>query len=108
MTTIRDPECKYLCPSKSAEASSSNEGMPQNFDIPSEGDIMAEFPKDMLTNKVRTAISSILEHMEMSHMEAAEAMRNMKKLVTKIPVGAFCLLIQATVQPCIMIQQQLY
>ena len=37
-------------------------------------------------------------------MEAAEAMRSMKKLITKVPVGAFCLLLQATVQPHIMIQ----
>ena len=104
LTTIQDPEFKYLHPSESTEASSSNEGMPQNFDIPSEGDIMAEFPKDMLTTEVRTAISSILEHMEMSHMEAAEVMRNMKKLITKVPVGTFHLLLEATVQPHIMIQ----
>ena len=106
MTTIQDPECKYLCPSESTEASSSDEGMPQNFDVPSEGDIMAEFPKDILTNEVRMAILSVLEHMETSHMEAAEAMRTMKKLITKVPVGPFCLLLQGTRQPCIMIQHQ--
>ena len=65
---------------------------------------MAEFPKDMLMTKVRTYISSILEHMEMSHLEATESMRHMKKLIPHIPIGAFRLLLQATVQPCIMIQ----
>ena len=40
----------------------------------------------------------------MSHMEAAEAMRSMKRLVMQIPIGAFRLLLQATVQPHIMIQ----
>ena len=68
--------------------------MPQN--LPSEGDIMAEFPKDMLKTEVRTAISSIMKHMEMSHMKAAEVMRSMKKLVIKVPVGTFHLLLQAT------------
>ena len=43
-TTVQDPECKYLHPSESTEASSSDEGMPQKFDTPSEADIMAEFP----------------------------------------------------------------
>ena len=42
-TTVWDPKCKYLHPSESVEASSSNEGMPQKFDTPSEADIMAEF-----------------------------------------------------------------
>ena len=28
---IHDPECKYLCPSESTEASSSDECMPQEF-----------------------------------------------------------------------------
>ena len=44
---IHEPECKYLCPSESTEASSSDEGMPQEFATPSEADIMAEFPRDM-------------------------------------------------------------
>ena len=48
----------------------------------------------------------VIEHMEASHREAAEAMQSMKKLVTTIPVGAFCLLLQVMVQPCIMIQHQ--
>ena len=65
---------------------------------------MAEFPKDMLMTEVRTYISSVLEHMEMSHLEATESMRNMKKLIPHIPVGAFRLLLQAIVQPHIMIQ----
>ena len=42
---IHDPECKYLHPSESTKANSSNEGMPQEFDIPSEADIMAKFPE---------------------------------------------------------------
>ena len=40
-TMVWDPECKYLHPSESTEASSSDEGMPQKFDTPSEADIMA-------------------------------------------------------------------
>ena len=104
MTMIQDPECKYLCPSEGTEASDSDEGMPDKYDVPSKGNILVEFPKDMLTNEVQMNISSILEHIEMSHMEAAEAMRSMKKLVTQIPISTFRLLLQATVQPCIMIQ----
>ena len=38
---IHDPECKYLHPSESTEASSSDEGMPQEFATPSEANIMA-------------------------------------------------------------------
>ena len=103
-TTIHDPECKYLHPSESTEASSSNEGMPQEFATPSEADIMAEFPRDMLTPEVRTNISNAIKHMEASHNEAAKVMRCMKKLITTIPVSAFCLMLQAMVQPHIMIQ----
>ena len=73
-TMVLDPECMYLCPSESTEASSSNEGMPQKFDTPSEADIMAEFPQDMLTPEVRTNILNVIEHMEASHTESAEAM----------------------------------
>ena len=79
---IHDPECKYLHPSESTEASSSNEGMLQEFATPSEADIMAEFLRDMLTPEVRTNISNAIEHMEASHNEAAEVMKCMKKLVT--------------------------
>ena len=68
-TMIQDPECKYLHPSESTEASSSDEGMPQKFDTPSEANIMAEFPKDMLTPEVRTNILNIIEHMEASHTD---------------------------------------
>ena len=78
--------------------------MPQKFDTPSEAHIIAEFPKDMLTPEVRTNILNIIEHMEASHTESAKAMQCMKKLIMTIPVGAFCLLLQAMVQPCIMIQ----
>ena len=78
--------------------------MPNKYDMPSEADIMVKFPKDMLMTEVRTYISNILEYMEMSHLEAAESMRNMKKLIPHIPVGAFRLLLQAIVQPCIMKQ----
>ena len=56
MTTIQDPECKYLCPTESTEASDSDEGMPDKIDVPSEGDILTEFPKDMLMTEVRTNI----------------------------------------------------
>ena len=101
---IHDPECKYLHPSESTEASSSDEGMPQEFATPSEADIMAEFLRDMLTPEVRTNISNAIEHMEASHNEAAEVMRCMKKLITTIPVSAFHLMLQAMVQPHIMIQ----
>ena len=103
-TTIQDPECKYLCPSESTEASSSNESMPQKFDTPSKADIMAEFPKDMLTPEMRSNILNVIEHMEASHTEAAKAMQCMKKPITTILVGAFCLMLQAMVQPRIMIQ----
>ena len=103
---IHDPECKYLCPSESTKASSSNEGMPQEFATPSEADIMAEFPRDMSTPELRTNISNAIEHMEASHNEAAEVMRCMKKLVTTILVSAFCLMIQAMVEPHIMIECQ--
>ena len=71
-TTIWDPKCKYLHPSESTEASSSDEGMPQKFDTPSEADIMAEFPQDMLTPEVRSNILNALEHIEASHTEAAK------------------------------------
>ena len=73
-TTIWDPECKYLHPSERTEASSSDKGMPQKFDTLSEADIMAKFPKDMLTPDMRWNISNIIEHIEASHTEAAQAM----------------------------------
>ena len=73
-TIIWDPKWKYLHPSESTEACSSNEGMPERFDTPSETNIMAEFPKDMLTPEVRSNISNIIEHMDTSHPEAAKAM----------------------------------
>ena len=104
--TIHDPECKFLHPSESSEASSSNEGMPQEFDTPSEANIMAKFPRDMLTPEVRTNISNAIKHIEASHNEAAEAMRCMKKLITTILVSAFHLMLQAMVQPHIMSQCQ--
>ena len=102
--TIHDPECKFLHPTESTEESDSDEGMPQEFDTPSEADIMAKFPKEMLTPEVRTNIANIIEHMEASHSEAAESMKCMKKLIPTIPVGAFHLILQAMVQPCIIIQ----
>ena len=102
-TTIQDSECKYLHPSQSTEASSSDKGMPQKFDTLSEADIMAKFPKDMLAPDVRSNISNLIEHMEASHTEAPKAMQCMKKLIMAIPVGAFHLKLQAMVQPCIMI-----
>ena len=92
-TMVWDPKCKYLHPSESTEASSSDEGMPQKFDTPSEADIMAKFPEDMLTPEVRSNILNVIEHMEASHTEAIEAMQCMKKLVTTIPVGAFHLML---------------
>ena len=58
----------------------------------------------MLTTEVRSYITKVIEHIEASHVEAAEVMWSMKKLFTTIPVGAFCLLLQVMVQPCIMIQ----
>ena len=73
-TTIQDPKCKYLHPSECTEASSSDEGMPQKFDTPSEADIMAEFPQDMLTPEVILNILNTLEHIEASHTEAAKVM----------------------------------
>ena len=35
---------------------------------------MTEFPQDMLTPEMTVNISNIIEHMEASHTEAAEAM----------------------------------
>ena len=49
--------------------------MPQEFDNQSEADIMAEFPKEMLTPEVRTNIANIIKHMEASHSEAAKLMK---------------------------------
>ena len=103
-TMIQDPKCKYLCPSESTEASSGDKGMPQKFDTLSEADIMAEFPEDMLTPEVRMNTLNIIKHMEASHTESAKAMLCMKKLIMTIPVGAFHLMLQAMVQPHIMIQ----
>ena len=91
--TIHDPECKYLHPSESTEASSSDEGMPQEFATPSEANIMAEFPRDMLTPEVRTNILNAIKHVEASHNEAAKVMKCMKKLITTIPVSAFHLML---------------
>ena len=72
---IDDPECKFLCPTESTEESDSNEGMPQEFDTPFKADIMAEFPKEMLTPEVRTNIANIIKHMEALHSEAAKLMK---------------------------------
>ena len=104
--TIHDPECKFLHPTESTEESDSDEGMPQEFDTPSKADIMAEFPKEMLTPEVRTNIVNIIKHMEASHSETAKSMKCMKKLIPTVLVGVFCLILQAMVQPCIMIQHQ--
>ena len=46
---IHDPECKFLHPTESTKESDSNEGMPQEFDTPSKANIMAKFPRKMLT-----------------------------------------------------------
>ena len=92
-TMFQDPKCKYLHPSESTGASSSDEGVPQKFDTPSKVDIMAQFPQDMLTPEVRTNISSVVKHMEASHTESAKALHTMKKLIMTIPVGTFWLLL---------------
>ena len=97
---------KFLHPTESTEESNSDEGMPQEFDTPSKADIMAEFPREMLTPEVRMNIANIIEHMEALHNEAAKVMKCMKKLFPTIPVGAFHLILQAMVHPCIMIQCQ--
>ena len=103
---INDPECKFLHPTESTKASNSDEGVPQEFDTPSEANIMAEFPWEMLTPEVRTNIANVIEHMEALHNEAAEVMKCMKKLVPTILVGAFHLILQGMVWPHIMIQCQ--
>ena len=103
---IHDPECKFLRPTENTEESDSNEGMPQEFDTPSEADIMAEFPKEMLTPEVRTNIANIIKHIEALHSETAKSMKFMKKLIPTIPVGAYHLILQAMVQPHIIIQCQ--
>ena len=103
---IHDHGCKFLHPTESTEESDSNEGMPQESDTPSEENIMAEFPREMLRPEVRTNIAHIIKHMEASHNEAAKVMKCMKKLFPTILVGAFHLILQAMVQPRIMIQHQ--
>ena len=65
---------------------------------------MAEFPKEMLTPEVRTNIANVIEHIEASHSEAAESIKCMKELIPTILVGTFHLILQAMVQPHIMIQ----
>ena len=57
--------------------------MPQTFDMPSEADIMAGFPKDMLTAEMRSNIMKVIEHIEASHVEAARAMQSMKKFINE-------------------------
>ena len=52
MTMIKDPECKFLCLSESTETGDSDKGMPDQVDEPDEGDILAQFPRDMLMNEV--------------------------------------------------------
>ena len=103
---IDDPECKYLHPGESTKATSSDEGMAKEFATPSEANIMAKFLRDMLTPQVRTNISNAIEHMEVSHNEAAELIRCMKKLITTILVSAFHLMLHAMVQPHIINQHQ--
>ena len=104
LMTIKDPDCKYLHPTESTDTSDTDEGMPPIQDAVDEDDIMAEFLKDMLTDEVHKHISDSLEHMEQSHSEAFAAMKSMKKLVPTIPNGALRLLLQAMVQPHIMLQ----
>ena len=41
MTMIKDLECKFLCPSKSTEASDSEKGMPDQVEVPDEADILS-------------------------------------------------------------------
>ena len=101
---FHDPECKFLHPTESTKESDSDKDMPQEFDIPSKADIMAEFPKEMLTPEVRANNANIIEHMEALHNEAAKSMKCMKKLIPTILVGAFHLILQAMEQPCIVIQ----
>ena len=65
------------------------------------------FPLDMLTPEVRTNISSVVKHIRKHHiLNLLKALCTMKKLIMTIPVGTFWLLLQAMVQPCIMIQHQ--
>ena len=71
VNNIKQSYCLHLM---YTDGSSSNEGMPQKYDTPSEVDIMAKFPEDMLTPKVRSNILNGIEHMEASHTEAAEVM----------------------------------
>ena len=107
--TMGDDDLKeeiMRCSTESTEESNSDEGMPQEFDTPSEADIMADFPKEILTPEVRTNIANVIKHMEASQSEAAKSMKCMKKLIPTIPVGAFHLILQAMVQPHIMIQHQ--
>ena len=89
---IHDPECKFL---KNY----------QEFETPSEANFMAEFPKEMLTPEVRTNFANIIEHMEAACIvKLPKSMKFMKKLIPTIPVGVFFLILQAMVQPHIMIQ----
>ena len=76
----------------------------RNRNTPSKANIMPKFPREMLTPEVRMNIANVIKHMEASHNEATEVMKCMKKLVPTIPLGAFHLILQAMVQPHIMIQ----
>ena len=67
MTTTRDPECKYLHPTESTEPSGSGEGMPGKVDVPSEGDILAEFPKEMLMTKEDKHFKHFGTHGDVTH-----------------------------------------
>ena len=69
MTRIWDLKCKYLHPTESTEASDSDEGHAWwGWCIPSKGDILAEFPKEMLMTEVRTNISnSFGTHGDITH-----------------------------------------
>ena len=91
---------------ESTSASNSDDCMLDQWTTPTEDYIMAEFPADMLMPKVQTHITNSIEHLEQPHSEVALAMRDMKKLMFKIPAGAFRLLLQAVVQPHIMLKGQ--
>ena len=58
----------------------------------------------MLTEEICKHLSDTLEHMKQAHPKACLAMKAMKKLVPQIPNGTLWLLLQAVVQPCIMLR----
>ena len=71
---------------------------------PDDSEILAEFLVNMLTDEVGQMSPIAWKHMEQSHSEAQLALKDVKKLMPKIPTSAFLLLLQAMIQPMILLK----